>query len=165
MGLLSSIFGGNGAYKRARGRIDANRRMLESYYGSMANVDYAHTAEGASAVRRTKDAFDASKAQSAVQRGMTGGTDAGAYLEQEAANKALAEQQGQLAVASQGRRDSAMGGFIKAATAANDALNAVDIQQSQQEAAALGGLLNAGLSFASGGLSGAFGKKLNAKNG
>lgn len=164
MGLLSSVFGGNGAYKKSRRRIDENKRLLQQYYGGVANQSYAQTPEGAAAIARSKQSFEDANKQHAVQQGLTGGTAASTYLQQESANKALASQQSQMSVAGQSRRDDAMRHFVKAATDANNALNQIDIQQAQQEAQALGGLINAGMSFASGALSGQFSKG-NAKNG
>lgn len=149
MGFLSKLFGTDGAYKKASRDLNAAKDLEMGYYKNQANLDQLQRSENQAALSEAREMLSDNTRRTAARAAVTGGTPAATALEKEAATKALADITTGIAKNATASKDAAMQSYLSANREYTNAINNVRLQQAQQESAALGGLLEAGIGAAS----------------
>lgn len=161
MGLIGSIFGGGtGAYKKGVRDLQSARDKELAHWEKLAYGDPLQSSENQAALRQARELLKGNINRAAGAAALTGATDESVALQKAAANESLEDITADIAANSTQQKNAAMQNYLAANRSYTDAINNIRVQQSQAEAQALQGLIGAGTSIATAGISaGLFGGK------
>jgi hypothetical protein len=142
MGLLSSVLGGNKAYKESIKDLQKAKDLEMNYYQEQAYADPLQDSANQAALRQARELLMANNKRTAGSAAVTGATDESVALQKQGANQSLEN------ITATAKKDQAMKNYLDANRSYTEAINNVKQQQAQQESSALGGLLNTGITAA-----------------
>lgn len=147
MGLLSSIFGGGGAYKKSIRDLEGARDKELAYWERLAYSDPLQNSENQAALRQARELLKSNTNRVAASAAVTGATPETVALQKAAANESLEDIVADIAAGSTQYKTNAMQNYLNANKNYTDAINNVRIKKSESEANAMQGLINAGTKF------------------
>lgn len=147
MGLLSSIFGGGGAYKKSIRDLEGARDKELAYWERLAYSDPLQNSENQAALRQARELLKSNTNRVAASAAVTGATPETVALQKAAANESLEDIAADIAAGSTQYKTNAMQNYLNANKNYTDAINNVRIKKSESEANAMQGLINAGTKF------------------
>ena len=154
MGLIGSIFGGGtGAYKKGVRDLENAKDKELAHWERLAYSDPLQNSENQAALRQARDLLKANTNRVTAGAAVTGATDESIALQKAAANESVEDITADIAAGSTQYKDSAMQNYLSANRSYTDAINNVRMKQAEEEAKALQGLINAGTSVATSGIS------------
>ena len=148
MGLLSSVLGGNKAYKESIKDLQKAKDLEMNYYQEQAYADPLQDSANQAALRQARELLMANNKRTAGSAAVTGATDESVSLQKQGANQSLENITAGIASTATAKKDQAMKNYLDANRSYTEAINNVKQQQAQQESSALGGLLNTGITAA-----------------
>ena len=150
MGLISSVFGGNKAYKKSIRDLEKAKSMEMDYYNRIANGDLLEDSANQAAIRQARELLKKNNQRAIGSAAVTGATDASVALQKKDANESVEDITAGIAANGSAVKRNAMDNYLAANRNYTNAINQVRVTQAQQESAALQGLIGAGTSLATG---------------
>ena len=154
MGFLSKIFGGEGAYKKSRRDLEKARDMEMSYYEKLAYEDPMQRSETQAALNQAHKILQENNKRTAATAAVTGASDASIALQKQGATDAIAGITRGISESASNKKDAAMAKYLGANREYTNAINNIRLTQAKNEADALSGLIQAGTSLATAGITG-----------
>jgi hypothetical protein len=152
MGFLSGLFGG-GAYKSAINDLQKDKSQELSYWNSRAHADFLNDSQNQAALKQAREMLREGTERAENRAAVSGATEESVAQQKAANSQAMGNVVSNIAANATQQKDQAMLNYLEANRQYTASINNMKIQKDQQKAAAVGGLINSGISLAtSGGL-------------
>lgn len=149
----SSIFGGisaSKAAKRARERVEQQKRENEDWYNRRYNEDATQRADAQRLLTRTAEAIKERNKAAAGRSAVMGGDDASVAMEKERNAQALADATSNIVAMGEARKDDIEEKYLSRKDNLDKQLVNIEKQKAQAIASAVGGAANAAGDIAGG---------------
>lgn len=149
----SSIFGGisaSKAAKRARARVEQQKRENEDWYNRRYNEDATQRADAQRLLTRTAEAIKERNKAAAGRSAVMGGDDASVAMEKERNAQALADATSNIVAMGEARKDNVEAQYLSRKDNLDNQLVNIENQKAQAIASAVGGAANAAGDIAGG---------------
>lgn len=157
MGLLSKLFGTDGAYEQARQDLEQGRQLETTYYKGLGEMDQLNSSENQAALKAARDMLAKNTQRIAATAAVSGASPESIAIQKAANNVSMEKIVGGVAEQATANKRSAMDAYLEANRNYTQAINSNRMAQAQEETKALGGLLSAGKDLAVAGLTGGVG--------
>ena len=142
----SSIFGGisaSKAAKRARERVEQQKRENEDWFNRRYNEDATQRADAQRLLTRTVEAIKERNKTVAGRSAVMGGDDASVAMEKERNAQALADATSNIVAMGEARKDDIEEKYLSRKDSLDEQLFNIEQQKAQAIASAVGGVANA----------------------
>lgn len=146
MGFLSTIFGTNGAYKKAIRDYENARQEETSYYQSLADTDFLQRSENQAALTAAKKMLADSNRNIAASAAVSGMSDEAQAIMKGNAADTVGQITTDIASNATQQKQQAVANKFSANEKFTNYINQTRLAQAAQETAALSGLMNSAIS-------------------
>lgn len=137
MGLLSKLFGTDGAYVQAREDLARGKQLETTYYKGLGEMDQLNSSENQAALKAARDMLAKNTQRIAATAAVSGASPESIAIQKAANNASMENIVGNVAAQATANKRSAMDAYIEANRHYTQALSNARMAQAQEETKAL----------------------------